>query len=404
MLSSFTIKNYKSIVDLTLDLGRFNLFIGENGSGKTSILEALGMVAGVPSGRLTNEDLISRGVRVARPSLTTNAFINCQTSNVVDISWTFSKVNADKQVSGVYRLSWQENQWKTLRTDKEKEWWQQKVLNHPRMVEFTQRESQNINSTEEFEEKLANVMGEILPGYQLEERRKFLDKFQYYGIYCANSLALRGLQTESHREPLGLYGEGLDVAINQLSVKQKSRLLEYAKMVSWLEDIDIDQTGQRKLEGYKPSRSRSNLYFTDKFLSKDNQIFSAENANEGILHILFHLALFLHPEAPKIFAIDNIETALNPHLLRFLVKALAKLAKEEERQALVTTHNPAALDGLNLHDDDQRLFVVYRNEEGHTLARRIKVKPESSETEPKFKLKLSELWMRGLLGGIPTHF
>jgi hypothetical protein len=31
---------------------------------------------------------------------------------------------------------------------------------------------------------------------------------------------------------------------------------------------------------------------------------------------------------------------------------------------LVTTHNPAALDGLNLNDEDQRLFVVYRNDEG----------------------------------------
>ena len=31
MLTSITIKNYKSIVDLTLELGRFNLFIGENG-------------------------------------------------------------------------------------------------------------------------------------------------------------------------------------------------------------------------------------------------------------------------------------------------------------------------------------------------------------------------------------
>ena len=77
-------------------------------------------------------------------------------------------------------------------------------------------------------------------------------------------------------------------------------------------------------------------------------------------------------------------------------------ARNRARQALVTTHNPAALDGLNLHDDDQRLFVVYRDDDGHTQARRIRVKPD--ESVEGLKLKLSELWMRGMLGGIPTHF
>lgn len=84
------------------------------------------------------------------------------------------------------------------------------------------------------------------------------------------------------------------------------------------------------------------------------------------------------------------------------MKTLAQLAKEQDRQALVTTHNPAALDGLNLHDDDQRLFVVYRSDEGHTRARRVAVKPQAPADGPK--LKLSEMWMRGMLGGIPTSF
>jgi AAA15 family ATPase/GTPase len=35
------IKNFKSIVDLSLDLAPINVFIGENGSGKSNILEAM---------------------------------------------------------------------------------------------------------------------------------------------------------------------------------------------------------------------------------------------------------------------------------------------------------------------------------------------------------------------------
>ena len=39
MINSVSIKNYKSVVDVSLPLGRFNLQIGANGCGKSNILE-----------------------------------------------------------------------------------------------------------------------------------------------------------------------------------------------------------------------------------------------------------------------------------------------------------------------------------------------------------------------------
>ncbi|MCP4112775.1 MAG: hypothetical protein GY749_45810 [Desulfobacteraceae bacterium] len=82
-----------------------------------------------------------------------------------------------------------------------------------------------------------------------------------------------------------------------------------------------------------------------------------------------------------------------------MIKELSELSGKNSKQALITTHNPAVLDGLNLNDDEQRLFVVSRNDEGKTQVRRIKLKPGSDE-----KLKLSEMWMRGYLGGLPNNF
>jgi predicted ATPase len=135
-------------------------------------------------------------------------------------------------------------------------------------------------------------------------------------------------------------------------------------------------------------------------MQKQNNLFSAENANEGILHVIFYLALFISNKTPDLFAIDNIETALNPNLCRSLIKELATLSKERGKQALITTHNPAVLDGLNLYDDSQRLFEVYRTDEGMTKVRRIQFK---KGTEKK-QNKLSEMWMEGLLGAIPQDF
>ena len=55
-LAEFTVKNYKSLRDVKVDFGNYTTLIGENGSGKTSVLEALylffrdfDIVGGTPS-------------------------------------------------------------------------------------------------------------------------------------------------------------------------------------------------------------------------------------------------------------------------------------------------------------------------------------------------------------------
>ena len=42
MLSKLSIKNYKSVLDQTIELGRVNVFIGENATGKTHAMKAIG--------------------------------------------------------------------------------------------------------------------------------------------------------------------------------------------------------------------------------------------------------------------------------------------------------------------------------------------------------------------------
>ena len=200
----------------------------------------------------------------------------------------------------------------------------------------------------------------------------------------------------------GIHGENLDYLINSFSKEEMEELEHHASMISWLDKIIIDQEDALKLQGHKLNLSQSKLYFRDKFMQKKNNVFSAENANEGILHILFYLALFISKKTPKLFAIDNIETALNPGLCRALIERLIVLAKKHDKQVLITTHNPAILDGINLHDDEQRIFTVARNFKGHTKVKRLQIKPDKKVGG--HRLKLSELWMRNYLGAIPQHY
>ncbi|MCU0541542.1 MAG: AAA family ATPase [Oscillatoriaceae cyanobacterium Prado104] len=74
MLKEVRIKNYKSIQKLKLELGRVTVLIGENGCGKSNILEAIALASAAADDKLDNEFLASRGIRVTEPQLMRSAF------------------------------------------------------------------------------------------------------------------------------------------------------------------------------------------------------------------------------------------------------------------------------------------------------------------------------------------
>ncbi len=74
MIKEIRIKNFKSIQKLKLDIGRLTVLIGENGSGKTNILEALALGSAAADRKLDNEFLASRGIRVSEPEFMRAAF------------------------------------------------------------------------------------------------------------------------------------------------------------------------------------------------------------------------------------------------------------------------------------------------------------------------------------------
>jgi AAA15 family ATPase/GTPase len=439
MLREIKIENYKSILDDTIELGRINVFIGANGSGKTNILEALAMVAASKDNDLNVEGLYNRGVRVTKPSLTFSSFIANKTKDRIKVS-LFSVVEnyqiqngndlkAENYLTPVKSEFYTDNKndiysnWK----DKEAMDFDQKLVEsvYEELSQFISNEK-NIRSSSHSEDKYednnsqlgtaqtthagevaglfdalrAKIEFELLPAVRSAARAKWYEDIASFLIYTLSTQALRGIVSESKKQPLGINGEGLDILLANFNEAESERITQYNYLISWIDELVLDEKDVLKYKGHKLGRSTSILYFKDKFMRKNNNVFSAENANEGALHILFYLALFISKKTPQLFAIDNIETALNPRVCRTLVKELAQLAKENNKQALITTHNPAILDGLNLNDDEQRLFVVYRTDEGHTKTKRIKLKPETKEGN----LKLSELWMRGHLGGIPNDF
>ncbi|MDP2107369.1 MAG: AAA family ATPase [Desulfobulbaceae bacterium] len=74
MLNTIKIKSFKSLEEVGVDLGLVNVFIGANGSGKSNLLEAIGVLGAAANGRVDDEALLRRGVRPGLPALYKSSF------------------------------------------------------------------------------------------------------------------------------------------------------------------------------------------------------------------------------------------------------------------------------------------------------------------------------------------
>jgi predicted ATPase len=392
MVKEIKIQNYKSVQDLTLELGRINVLIGANGCGKSNILEAIAFGAAAKGNKLGNEFLSARGIRITEPKLMRSGFKNEFLSEDIIVSFS---TNDNISTLNLRHLNDKFSEWQTvynnindvvdkfildggvIRTKN-----QEAVTVNEEGLKLFSLSSSNENDKKEWE-------------IQSEKIRQKESYFYNFLIYAPENTFLRRFEEESQIEPLGIRGEGLFKLLSVMSQEtpeEFQEIIENLELIDWFDGFEIPK----------------DLVFTerririkDRFLEEGLQYFDQRSSNEGFLFLMFYFALFISKYTPKFFAIDNIDASLNPKLCIELIKILTKLAKKYDKQVIFTTHNPAILDGLNLNDDEVRLLVVNRNIHGHTKVKRVLKKEMPEGVEP---LRLSEQFMRGYLGGLPKNF
>lgn len=232
---------------------------------------------------------------------------------------------------------------------------------------------------------------------------------QEYAIYRPNTPTLRGIVPDvQSRRPVGLSGGQLAESFEFLRKHLESQgdvgdeiVDQVLELIDWVADVQTTSHGTSLISSKVP-RTKLMLKFTDRFMNKTRNELTAYDASEGALYVLFSAVLCLVPHAPRIFAIDNFDQALNPRLLAKLTARLASWLEHNgpDRQLLFTAHNPAVLDGLDLTDSETRLFAVERNSNGLTVVRRIELSKKLAKMNQQYPL--SRLWMMGHLGAVPN--
>jgi len=414
MISQLLVENYKSIQELEMELGRVTVLIGANGCGKSNILEAVALCSAAASNKLDHEFLASRGIRVPdNPHFMRSAFeakhteenITIAVSGLQDKETEADDTAEEKLFHCV--LQNKDNSPYSVWSNISPIWNETATSQLTRaqgmlrlLQEIVQNNPERLKDNPDLSEKLASISVDV------DEAKTSIDKLkqmklrpselQDFLIYSPENTSLRTFETERQIQPLGIKGEGLFKLLSVLSTeKNMERLAEIKKemiLLDWFDDFEVVPGA---------SKGERNINIRDKYLDDKLSYFTQKSANEGFLFLLFYFTLFISRETPSFFAIDNIDASLNPKLCSRLLIELVELAKAHDKQAIVTTHNPAVLDGLDLNDDDQRLFVVSRNKLGHTKVKRVRKQESLPDQEP---VRLSEAFLRGYLGGLPRNF
>lgn len=387
-IKEISVRNFKSLYDVSLEPGKINVLIGANGSGKSSVLEAIGILSAAMTDRVNNNSLQRKGVRLSASSLYKSQFSSIDRSMpTIDFAMKW------KREGNIYDYSVH------LTTPTDDDIWKyhsESVSKNGEMV-FGRSNRSSV--------QLNNKVGYFALSDKLsgKEYTSMGDYISGYGIYQPDTLTLRGTVTDPAQvTPIGLNGGRLADAMEDLfSVNEEGGLFgrmsmeDVLELIEWASDFRIAKPRKSNLNPGVPS-PRQVIEFRDQFL-KEKASFTGYDASEGALYVLFMLTLAMHPSAPEMFAIDSFDHALNPRLAKRVTEIFSQLIVNAGKTVFMTTHNPLVLDGLNLADDRIRLFAVNRSRSGYVQLKRIRISDELLQTGQS----LSRLWINGMLGGVP---
>lgn len=390
VLSKFTVHGFKSLADVTVELGQVNVFVGANGAGKSNLLEALGLLSAAVYGHVSDSELLARGVRPGVPKLYKSSFHGSEIPKHI-----FLEGIADSGAS--YRVSLLNP---TQRP--EPEWtFKSEVLRAPGYPD----EGRSFASREAKDPKRGLIALKRV-GFDDEDPRDYLlERLEEFAIYDPDTQTLRGLEQDAQtRRPVGLYGGNLAQAVLDLMRTEEGKRMRerIIDMVDWLDSFGATASTDLPLSPNVP-RPKLSVRFTDRFMAQRRDTFSGYEASEGVLYLLFGAVLALHPQAPPLLAIENFDHALNPIVAKRYTHRLCRwVLSKSAKQILLTSHNPLVLDGLPLQDDRVRLFAVDRDMGGKTVVHRVTV-TEKMLSQAKAGIPLSEQWVTGNFGGVPSN-
>lgn len=343
-LTKMHIMNFKSLLDFRMDLAKFSCMIGLNGSGKTTVLQAIDFISQQMKGNI-DDWLAMRGWEAVD--------LKSKLANVSNISGDLCFDTEFGEVRWAFRFNRQSNRC----TDEKIVFVDSLMMVNVKDGHYSV--SSDLNKPPDIIRKTLitfDYQGSILSQIKEELLPESLVAFKHFvaSITSLDALSPQHLRkrARSSEGGIGLAGEQLSAFLSQMPNDEVAAILERLK-AHYPHLSDIDLTSMRS--GWKA------LSIKEKYAGHTIKT-SAQHVNDGMLRLL---AIFAEAASGHDFVLfDEVENGINPELIEFMLDYLVSI----DKQVMVTTHSPMILNYLE--DDVAKAGVqyIYKLDDGQTKA------------------------------------
>ena len=379
-INQITIKNYKSLQNLTLNLNPFMVFIGPNNAGKSNIFDCL---------RFLSDFVKNEGAARQRGGFEQIVF-NGDISQEISLELHGSIKVKDKERHYRYVIELEGDRWGNCFNKREvfKLWEDSKQT----LLEFPKEKGMAIAFDETGKQTGsigAGIDRSYLSSFSDEDHYPILGHFskevQNWAFFNLLPPLMRASLPVQRELQLQSSGENLPVVLHVLQTEYPKRFKEIEDILkSALPEVEELATGLTAHEAVQ-----TYIRIREKGLKTS---IPAWGMSDGTLRLLGHLATLYLPQPPPLVCFEEPENYVHPRLLELIVDLLKY--PYSETQVLVTTHSPYLIDRLEPED-----LMIVEKKEGKT---EVKGVDDIKEIKKVLKtLTLGEMWYSGDLGGVP---
>ena len=430
MIDHITIENFKSLRRVDLSLGRLNLFIGANASGKSNFLDALRVLQGIGNGFTISEILDGK------PKSATNATWEGVRGGSSNACFAGAGENASGTVPetvhpGVVTLGAQGRLEGTPT-------WEFRIALSPEAGRIS-RECLKTETTsydsgdhtvdiyrpsgrpslqvrcdiENLEEALSNEFESTRPVLSQIATGNLQNLISLSTLGWIDSVArqtdlaravarlladvqrvtpapamLRAYSESSGARRMGDRGENFAAIVQSICKDKQVKDVS----LSWLRELRPDEIDDVDV-----------LYGAEKeplFMLRENgRKFSAKVLSDGTLRFAALAAAFFQPDMPGLVMMEEIENGIHASRLRLLLELLRSQTEEAGTQIIATTHSATVLDWLSEEDYKTTFFCKRDKETGESRIRALTDVPHFMDVIEK--RPASELFSEGWLEAAP---
>lgn len=398
-LQGIRIKNYKSLKDFRIGrlrdtpdaepLTPITAFIGKNGVGKSSLLDALNFLQDFRIHGAEEACNKGRGGFEHIRTYGTNEPIEIEVNFLIDSKYLTYQLTVDKRPS--YKIEAIEkiydetepfnpildlNDVKNLSPDFRKKIADIAIL----YLKNKLKENKKIFSESEMEMI-----------YNLKDANEILNRIKSWHFSEIDFKAAKVIAIEGAQSHLNVSGDNLGNVLQYFEESHPALLNEiFVKLSAIIPELT-------KVNTKMILNDQLVIEFWDKHFEKP---FYLHHMSDGTLKLLAYLILLNEPDPPALIIIDEPENSLHHKLLDMLVYEFREFAekKDSNQNIFVTTHQPYLIDKLT----PDEVWVLDKDDSGFTIPSRCNqiMYVQNMYNEG---LTLGSLWFSDYFDEVPIH-